>query len=148
MMKRSKCLIYTLLLAVASMQVVAAVSGESPLHALSSVTQQPQEPADTTRPRKPRYSVKKTVAEHNENDLRPGTVDLRDPENIEQKAEYDEKTGNYVIGSKMGDSYLNAPVLMTPEEYTKQLLTCIVKPALHISEEVKKELEKNKTEKK
>lgn len=118
MMKRSKCLIYTLLLAVASMQVVAAVSGESPLHALSSVTQQPQEPVDTTRQRKPRYSVKKTVAEHNENDLRPGTVDLRDPENIEQKAEYDEKTGNYVIGSKMGDSYLNAPVLMTPEEYT------------------------------
>ena len=43
---------------------------------------------------------------------------MRDPENIEQQVEYDEKTGHYMIGTKMGDSYLNAPVLMTPEEYT------------------------------
>ena len=117
-MKRSRFVIYTLLLAVISLQAVAAISGESPLHAFLTTGQQPQEPADTTKQRKPRYSVKKTVAEHNENDLKQGTVDLRDPENIEQTTEYDEKTGHYVIGSKMGDSYLNAPVLMTPEEYT------------------------------
>ncbi|MBQ8192086.1 MAG: cell surface protein SprA, partial [Bacteroidaceae bacterium] len=116
-MKRSKKLIYTLLLAVASLQVIAAVSGASPLYA-QLIAEQQQEPVDTTKRRKPRYSVKKTVAEHNENDLKQGTADLRDPENIEQTTEYDEKTGHYVIGSKLGDSYLNAPVLMTPEEYT------------------------------
>ena len=36
---------------------------------------------------------------------------------------------------------------MTPEEYTRQLLTCIVKPAIHISEEVKREIEKEKAKK-
>jgi cell surface protein SprA len=105
-------------MAVVCLQAVAAISGESPLHALLPTEQQPQQPADTTQNRKPRYSVKKTAPEHNENDLKAGAADLRDPENIEQTTEYDEKTGHYVIGSKLGDSYLNAPVLMTPEEYT------------------------------
>ena len=107
-----------LLLVVVSLQVVAAISGESPLYAPQTTSQQPQQPADTTKHRKPRYSVKKTAPEHNEKDLKQGTADLKDPENIVQQVEYDEKTGNYVVGSKMGDSYLNAPVLMTPEEYT------------------------------
>lgn len=107
-----------MLMAVVCLQAVAAISGESPLHALLPTEQQPQQPADTTQNRKPRYSVKKTAPEHNENDLKAGAADLRDPENIEQTTEYDEKTGHYVIGSKLGDSYLNAPVLMTPEEYT------------------------------
>ena len=31
----------------------------------------------------------------------------------------DDSTGNYMIGLKMGDSYLSAPTLMTPEEYRK-----------------------------
>ena len=30
---------------------------------------------------------------------------------------YDPATGNYTIGTKVGDSYLNAPLLMSPEEY-------------------------------
>ena len=107
-----------LLMAIVCLQAVSAMSGEGPLHALSPAEQQPQQPADTTQNRKPRYSVKKTAPEHNENDLKAGAADLRDPENIEQTTEYDEKTGHYVIGTKLGDSYLNAPVLMTPEEYT------------------------------
>ena len=50
-------------------------------------------------------------------DLDTSAVDLRLPENIKQQVEYNDSTGMYVIGSKIGDSYLNAPVLMTPEEY-------------------------------
>ena len=33
------------------------------------------------------------------------------------QAEYDDSLNLYRIGSKIGDSYLNTPVLMTPEEY-------------------------------
>jgi len=117
-MKRGKYIIYILLLVVASLQKVAAISGESPLHVMQPAEQQPQQPADTVTGKKPRYSVKKTAPQYNEKELKQGPADLKDPENISLTTEYDEKTGHYVIGSKMGDSYLNAPVLMTPEEYT------------------------------
>ncbi len=41
------------------------------------------------------------------------------PENVKQEVLYDDSLGVYLIGSKIGDSYLNAPVLMTPQEYLK-----------------------------
>ena len=44
--------------------------------------------------------------------------DLDDPENLQpEAADYDEKSGMYKVGSKLGDNYLSAPWLMTPEEY-------------------------------
>ena len=46
--------------------------------------------------------------------------DLKDPENLQPEAgEYDEKSGLYKVGSKLGDNFLSAPWLMTPEEYLK-----------------------------
>ncbi len=46
--------------------------------------------------------------------------DLADPENLKTEVgEYDEKTGYYKVGSKLGDNFLSAPYLMTPEEYMK-----------------------------
>ena len=64
----------------------------------------------------PRWRIQKTapmvVA-----DLDSSALDLRFPENIKQQVEYDDSLGFYRIGSKIGDSYLNTPVLMTPEEY-------------------------------
>ena len=50
-------------------------------------------------------------------DLDSSALDLRLPDNIRQQAVYDDSLGLYFIGSKIGDSYLNAPILMTPEEY-------------------------------
>ncbi len=50
-------------------------------------------------------------------DLDSSALDLRRPENIKQEVEYDDSLNVYRIGSKIGDSYLNTPVLMTPEEY-------------------------------
>jgi cell surface protein SprA len=41
------------------------------------------------------------------------------PENVKQQVEYNDSLNLYVIGSKMGDSYLNAPIVMTPEEYMR-----------------------------
>ena len=52
-------------------------------------------------------------------DLDSSALDLRMPDNIRQEAVYDDSLNLYYIGSKMGDSYLNAPIVMTPEEYMK-----------------------------
>ena len=52
-------------------------------------------------------------------DLDSSALDLRRPENIKQEVEYDDSLNVYRIGSKIGDSYLSTPVLMTPEEYQK-----------------------------
>jgi cell surface protein SprA len=50
-------------------------------------------------------------------DLDSSVLDLHLPDNIKQAVEYNDSLNLYFIGSKIGDSYLNAPVLMTPEEY-------------------------------
>ena len=60
-------------------------------------------------------------------DLDSSALDLRLPENIRQTVEYDDSANVYYVGSKIGDSYLNAPVLMTPEEYRQW----VEKRALH-----------------
>ncbi len=52
-------------------------------------------------------------------DLDSSALDLKMPENVKQVVEYDDSTGVYYIGSKIGDSFLNAPILMTPQEYMR-----------------------------
>ena len=52
-------------------------------------------------------------------DLDSAAIDLHMPDNIRQQAVYNDSLGFYYIGSKLGDSYLNAPILMTPEEYLR-----------------------------
>ena len=63
-----------------------------------------------------RYGVAKTAPDNVE-DLERKAVDLRNPENLTTVATYDEKTHTYVVGNKVGESYLSVPLLMTPEEY-------------------------------
>ena len=74
-----------------------------------------REDADTVVPQA-RWKVQKTapmvVA-----DLDSSALDLRFPENIKQEVVYNDSTNMYIIGSKLGDSYLNTPILLTPEEY-------------------------------
>ena len=65
---------------------------------------------------KPRYSVRRT-ATNTEDDFKKRSMDLREPENLKTDTVYDTKTGTYTIGTKLGDSYLNAPYLMTDKEY-------------------------------
>ncbi len=72
-------------------------------------------PVDTV----PKRKVRKTDYTRDE---RPETYafDLDDPENLQTEAgEYDEESGYYRVGSKLGDNYLSAPYLMTPQEYLK-----------------------------
>lgn len=116
-MKRGKYLIYILLWTVLGLQAVAAISSESPLHATKQTEQQPEEPVDTTNNQKPRYKVKKTTPVPGEANQETSAADLRDPENIVSPPTYDDQTETYVIGTKMGDNYLDTPLRLTPEEY-------------------------------
>ena len=52
-------------------------------------------------------------------DLDSSALDLKWPDNIRQTVEYDDSANVYYIGSKLGDSYLTPPILMTPAEYQK-----------------------------
>ncbi len=99
--------IHVIFLAV-STDVLAGMGSAAFLH----VPDAPAEP-DTIRPR---FDVKRTVP-RDEEDLKRRSLDLKDPDNLKTDTVYDPKTGNYAIGTKVGDSYLNAPLLMTPEEY-------------------------------
>ena len=106
-------------------------------------------PADTVKKRKPRFSVRKTGAE-SQDELKTKTADLKEPDNLKTDVIYDEKDNTYTVGTtfdkttsgKSGStsssttssssksasqtmtlgqatSYLNAPLLMTPDEYKK-----------------------------
>ena len=65
-----------------------------------------------------RYAVQKT-SPTNEKDLERKVADLRNPENLTTETSYDEKNHMYIVGNKIGDSYLSVPLLMSPEEYAE-----------------------------
>ena len=68
---------------------------------------------------KSRYPVRKTDYPTG-GEVVDNALDLSDPENLKlQTGDYDESTGMYKVGTKLGDNYLSAPYLMTPEEYLK-----------------------------
>lgn len=74
----------------------------------------PATPPDTTTT--PRANVKRTVARTQE-DLKDKLPDLKDPENLSSETTYDETTNTYKVGTKLGQSFLEAPFYMTAEEY-------------------------------
>ena len=46
-------------------------------------------------------------------------MDLRNPENVKTTVEYDDKTGSYVIRTKVGELEIATPYTLTPEEYSE-----------------------------
>ena len=66
----------------------------------------------------PRWKIQRTQP-ITEEDLQRGSADFSMPDNIEQKVEYNDTLDRYIIGSKMGSSYLGTPIMMTAEEYGK-----------------------------
>ena len=86
------------------------------------LSERPEEPEDTV----PHVRVKKTDNPTGEPQVET-SLDLADPENLKYEVgEYDEKSGYYKVGTKLGDHFLSTPTLMTPEEYatwnTRKLL--------------------------
>jgi len=48
------------------------------------------------------------------------SMDLKDPDNLKpDTAVYDEKSGLYKVGTRLGDNFLSQPWMMTPDEYLK-----------------------------
>ena len=52
-------------------------------------------------------------------DVDSSALDLRMPDNVKQEVVYNDSLNVYYIGSKIGDSYLNTPIMMTPDEYMR-----------------------------
>ena len=66
----------------------------------------------------PRWRIQRTMP-ITLDDLSQGAADLKRPDNLKQQVEYNDSLDRYVIGNKISDSYINAPVMMTAEEYMK-----------------------------
>ncbi|WP_337482090.1 cell surface protein SprA [Prevotellamassilia timonensis] len=86
-------------------------------NAPSSATQVGQEPqatqvqANDTLPKVKKTTIT-TLA-----DTTHASIDLRDPENLKTEADYDDETGGYRFGTKLGDEYIGTPFSMTWQEY-------------------------------
>jgi cell surface protein SprA len=123
-MRKNRYLI-GILLSAACLATLTQTEG-SPLYAFSSwpsgsAFQSPSgsdapAPADPDTTGRKHFTPKRT-APIEVKDLKNKTLDLHDPSNIKTEPQYNDTFGVYVLGSKMGDSYLNTPILMSPEEY-------------------------------
>ena len=59
-----------------------------------------EEPGDTVKNRKPRYSVRRTTTETTE-DVRHRSTDLKNPDNLKSEVTYDDKSNTYNIGTTL-----------------------------------------------
>ena len=64
----------------------------------------------------PRWKIQRTVP-ITVDDLDQNAADLSRPENLKQQVEYNDTLDSYVFGNKMGNTWLNAPIMMSPQEY-------------------------------
>lgn len=64
----------------------------------------------------PRWKIQRTTP-ITYDDLQQNPSDLQRPENMKQQVEYNDTLDRYVIGSKIGQQWIAAPIMMTPEEY-------------------------------
>lgn len=55
-------------------------------------------------------------------DTTRGPIDLKDPENIKTEGNYDDNTGGYLWGTKLGDEYLDTPFSLTWQEYQNLMM--------------------------
>ena len=65
-----------------------------------------------------RWKVQRTVP-ITEEDLRQNAMDLQRPENLKQEAVYNDTLDSYIIGSRIGNSYIATPITMNMQEYLK-----------------------------
>ena len=66
----------------------------------------------------PRWKIQRTMP-ITFDDLDQGAADLKRPDNIKQDVAYNDTIERYVIGTKMGNTWLSAPVMMSMTEYLK-----------------------------
>ena len=66
----------------------------------------------------PRWPIQRTTP-ITYDDLQQGTADLPRPENMKQEVEYNDTLNKYVIGTRMGKTWVSAPIMMDQGEYLK-----------------------------
>ena len=66
---------------------------------------------------KSRFSVSKTSVQDMEDETH--TADLKNPENLKTEVHYDEASGTYRYGTKLGEEWLEAPFFLSGEEYAR-----------------------------
>ena len=93
-------------------------AGRAMYHAWSVASDEKavSEAAGDTLPRV-RKTVPLTLA-----DTARGPVDLRDPENLQTGGTYDEQTGGFYWGTKLGDEYVEAPFSLSWNEYQNLMM--------------------------
>lgn len=52
-------------------------------------------------------------------DLSQNATDLRRPDNLKYEVVYNDTINRYIIGNKIGNTWITTPIVMTPEEYLK-----------------------------
>ena len=66
----------------------------------------------------PRWKIQRTTA-LTYDDLKQGAADLKRPENLKQEVEYNDTLDRYVMGTRLGKTWINAPFMMERGEYMK-----------------------------
>ena len=66
----------------------------------------------------PRWRIQKTTP-ITFDDLGQHAADLQRPDNLRQEVVYNDTLDRYIIGSKIGNTWMAAPLFMTPEEYMR-----------------------------
>ncbi|MBM6993767.1 MAG: cell surface protein SprA [Prevotella sp.] len=66
----------------------------------------------------PRWKIQRTTPITYE-DLNQSAIDLKRPEGLKYEVSYNDTINRYIIGTKIGSTYLAAPIMMTPEEYLR-----------------------------
>ena len=66
----------------------------------------------------PRWKVQKTTP-ITYDDMQTKSADLQDPENLKQEIVYNDTLERYVIGKKIGNTWVATPIMMDQQEFTK-----------------------------
>ena len=66
----------------------------------------------------PRWKIQRTTPVTYD-DLKQSAVDLKRPDGIKYEVTYNDTINRYIVGTKLGSTWLAAPIMMTPEEYMK-----------------------------
>ncbi|MCR4852261.1 MAG: cell surface protein SprA [Prevotella sp.] len=94
---------------------------ELPPDTTKTVTAQPILEAEEEIPDSllnPRWKIQRTQP-ITEEDLERNATDLTLPDNLKQEVEYNDTLNRYIIGTRMGDSYLGTPFMWTPDEFNR-----------------------------
>ena len=63
-----------------------------------------------------RWQIQRTQP-YSLSDLYQSPLDLKRPDNLQYQVVYNETLDRYIIGNRMGSTWLSAPIMLTPKEY-------------------------------